>query len=691
MSLNLEITDFDIQQLQINEGLIFDDDRKKVLQSLESIDIQACPGSGKTTLIAAKLILLAKKWPYRRQGICVLSHTNVAKNEIIKKLKESRCLESRKLLSYPHFIGTIQDFVDRYLALPLLKTRNMRCNFFDEGEYHHSAFKVNWPTGMFCGKRQNLLRVFHSKKINFGSFYYCYNLETKELEINPDFIKKFYQYIDEDSFPQKKLLQKKEQLSSQDLFLYRDMYALSEQLLDQNDHMKITIRKRFSLVFIDEMQDTQRYQDELLQKIFPLESTDVALQRFGDPDQAIYNSDADINESYNKKSQAQMFKIINTSHRFSSSISQKIRGLSFNEVNINSKLPDHQFIHTIIVYNDKTIGGVLCEFAKIVKNQFGKTFSTALVVKAIGAAGKKADIRASAKKADAGARIVNYYEKFDMRRSSKLFKPKFFIEAIFFINEKKESDFKDSFKLVVECVLTFLRKANVKNKTNNKYYDGMDLINHLKSKDCLKNFRRLIYDIINNKAPLSKEWWEINVCKLKIILGVGFLNEESSEFMKFIDQSMSKKEEMNQSVTNILEIEGVKIELSTIHGVKGETHDATLVLETKNHKSDLQTMIPYLTGEYPNEAHRNDLLKVNPTSKKPNQVFMRQLYVAMSRPKHLLCLAIHRNGLTCEHETQLNDFGWNICDLSDSFLSHHPMSIEDLRGEFDPILVLNDD
>ena len=70
----------DIAELAEREGLILDDEgRKSVLESMKSIDIQACPGSGKTTLIAAKLILLAEKWPLQHQGICVLSHTNVAK------------------------------------------------------------------------------------------------------------------------------------------------------------------------------------------------------------------------------------------------------------------------------------------------------------------------------------------------------------------------------------------------------------------------------------------------------------------------------------------------------------------------------------------------------------------------------------------------------------------------------------
>ena len=63
------ITRDDIANVAENEQLILDDDdRISVLKAMRSIDVQACPGSGKTTLIATKLVLLAEKWPFQHQG-----------------------------------------------------------------------------------------------------------------------------------------------------------------------------------------------------------------------------------------------------------------------------------------------------------------------------------------------------------------------------------------------------------------------------------------------------------------------------------------------------------------------------------------------------------------------------------------------------------------------------------------------
>lgn len=93
-----------------------DDSRLRAILSLDSVDFEACPGSGKTTLLVAKLAIMALRWPSRQQGICVLSHTNAARNEINTKLSNSTTGVS--LSRYPHFVGTIHSFINEYLALP---------------------------------------------------------------------------------------------------------------------------------------------------------------------------------------------------------------------------------------------------------------------------------------------------------------------------------------------------------------------------------------------------------------------------------------------------------------------------------------------------------------------------------------------------------------------------------------------
>ena len=92
------------------------DPRGMIMKSMMPMDVAACPGSGKTTLLVAKLAILANKWRHRTRGICILSHTNAARREIESRLGNTA--PGRRLLAYPHFVGTIHAFVNEFLAMP---------------------------------------------------------------------------------------------------------------------------------------------------------------------------------------------------------------------------------------------------------------------------------------------------------------------------------------------------------------------------------------------------------------------------------------------------------------------------------------------------------------------------------------------------------------------------------------------
>ena len=126
----IKITDEDIDKLEKVWGdVTFDKIRRDIIKDMTSFDVQAFPGTGKTTVLIAKLAIMAKKWPYSTKGICVLSHTNVAREEIEVRLGNTEY--GRKLLSYPHFIGTIHSFMDCFVALPWMKSNNYSINVID--------------------------------------------------------------------------------------------------------------------------------------------------------------------------------------------------------------------------------------------------------------------------------------------------------------------------------------------------------------------------------------------------------------------------------------------------------------------------------------------------------------------------------------------------------------------------------
>ncbi|MBS6601432.1 MAG: UvrD-helicase domain-containing protein [Clostridium sp.] len=142
----LDVTKEDIEyaeKILFGKCNIFDEEeRMPIIENFrESFDVNACPGSGKTTVLLAKLIILSRKMPLKDgMGVCVLTHTNVAINEIINKLGE----KSDILFKYPNYFGTIQSFVDKYLTIPYFK-RQMGDNVksIDDDIYRNHILKLS--------------------------------------------------------------------------------------------------------------------------------------------------------------------------------------------------------------------------------------------------------------------------------------------------------------------------------------------------------------------------------------------------------------------------------------------------------------------------------------------------------------------------------------------------------------------
>ena len=60
----MKILDEDINNVErvlLPKGCVFDAERIEAIKCLQTKDIKACPGSGKTTVLIAKLMILAER------------------------------------------------------------------------------------------------------------------------------------------------------------------------------------------------------------------------------------------------------------------------------------------------------------------------------------------------------------------------------------------------------------------------------------------------------------------------------------------------------------------------------------------------------------------------------------------------------------------------------------------------------
>ena len=80
-----------------------------------NVYLRACPGSGKTEVIAAKVAKEVREWPHFPAGIAVLSFSRSATGELVERIASRRGGRA----NFPHFVGTVDSFFLKQIVNPL--------------------------------------------------------------------------------------------------------------------------------------------------------------------------------------------------------------------------------------------------------------------------------------------------------------------------------------------------------------------------------------------------------------------------------------------------------------------------------------------------------------------------------------------------------------------------------------------
>jgi len=620
----LKITDNDIEEFlqDYNQrlsdpsmALEFDDDRRAIIKAWD--DVQACPGSGKTTIVAAKLLILEKKLRSADLGVCVLTHTNVARNEIISRIESHP--SGFRLTQYPNFIGTIQEFVNRYLATPYLRSNEMNpVRIDDDACAALMSDRISYGTKSFLAKNKHAsiseLKIHH---------------ETGKVKV-PGFKK-------ESTKPSyKNLIEVFCERLHRGYFFYSEMYYFAKQCIQENAEVVSALRKRFSYVLVDEMQDTQKFQDDLINELFLCDS--VMLQRLGDPDQAIFDNmgGESPNETFNGNSALVPLK---STHRFPVDIAAKISGLSVTGIGElqSFRQASDDTPHTMFLYIDDTKELVLERFCELLDSL--EIDNQARCAKAVGGTEGQ------------GGFISEYWPSYGKGKSVKTPRPQLLIEAVSRKWWATEADAASQYALVMQCILDLLRRGDVTESVGDytRHYSATSLGRHLRTVGAYEEFRGLLTSWIMDGPP-TEELWKAQCNKLLSLLGIDGKEGAVNDYLAYSENNGEYNDIAQAGAANIYRsASGREIEIGTIHSVKGETHDATLVLETKNHQFDLESL-----------AGRLALMENGLISGTRKQKFARQLYVAASRPRRLLCMAAHQDRVQPDVRTQLEQHGWIV-------------------------------
>lgn len=290
----LQISDLEIQEterLLLPSGCHFDEDAIRVIRHWKSTDVSACPGSGKTTVLLAKLKLLADRMPLDKgAGICVLSHTNVAVNEIKGKLSEY----AGKIMGYPNYVGTIQSFIDKFVTLPYIRQKVERTvQPVDNRTYaQHILHKMS------CMRRYAKLEYAVNNSYRIAGNGYSDLVEyVQALYLRKDGAlcigkqKKPFAGSNKPSAEQFRLLEY-DLLVNDGIMRFRDSFKYAEEAIyELTTQYANLFSLRFKYVFIDEYQDCFELQRNVLNKLF--DPNKCVVFHIGDSDQAIYNNSSD--------------------------------------------------------------------------------------------------------------------------------------------------------------------------------------------------------------------------------------------------------------------------------------------------------------------------------------------------------------------------------------------------------------
>ncbi len=633
----IRITDQDIERVEkllLPDGCVFNEERRKFIRCMESCDVVACPGSGKTTALLAKILILASKMPFSdNRSICVLTHTNVA----IDKIKSRLGTEAENLFRYPNFFGTIQTFINHFLAIPAYRN-----------EFNQALLSIDWDIYFNAIDRiysQNIRRLFWLEHRGGSKTLASYWFSPTDLSIQKN-LDTEYIGVRNTTSTYTRINDVRRKILNSGILSYNDAYSLALRYILSNPVISKAFYNRFRFIFIDEMQDTDSHQLKVFEQIFNKNRSIV--QRIGDPNQAIY---LEVRKDNIWLPESNVIRFSDTK-RFGMTITKIIdtirvdRQISLKEnPDINSLTP------YILTYTEDTIDKVLPSFATLIRKK--KLHKNKLlknpVFKAVGWVGKD-------KTEEDKICLRSYFQRY--RKSIKNRK-QYFSNLISYLYKPLSDDIKNvGAKIYKDAIIHGIVHAITIGKVNNPKS------NHpFTQQTFLRWMREEKESAYRGFLEKLSEWiiqlyrGERTRVRIKDEIATFIRNTQCIEQTNTLTQFLSdnKPEYLNeeQESSNIFKTDDeISIEVGTVHSVKGETHTATLYLETFNYDLDSKRLLPFLKGEYPKKesklARHRENLKI--------------AHVAFSRPTHLVAFACTIENIN-GHEKELSKNGWSIINV----------------------------
>jgi DNA helicase II / ATP-dependent DNA helicase PcrA len=651
------------ESILLPEAKTFDEERIDFIKNFETIDLQAVPGSGKTTALLAKLLILETKLPLLNNGgILILSHTNTAVNEIKEKIGK----HCPKLFSYPNFIGTIQTFVDQFLAMPFYTQQFKKKIIRIDNEIYNE--KISKSINSLWFHKYNFTddtfnKISYIKNANEGLFYnYRFAFEDTSVILTKSFNESKLVIVKprgntrpvnySDYSQQEKdnvynwFFKFKSEILKEGILHFDDAYFLAETYLIKKPRIKNILQNRFSFVFVDEMQDVEIHQNKLLESVFYDGGRSSSIyQRIGDKNQAIFNGEVSLDEIWEFRDNDRT-KNINGSQRLTKNVAELVHCLALSRdgsFKVEGKNETCNLKPHLIVYTPETIKQVIPKFSELIHNYISSEDikeHSKNKYKAIGWIRDKIND-------DDKIGIKDYYDELISHNPKR---------KIDYENLDSYLRFIDKDSKILEPIRNNILNALIKIlRLEDIYYSKNELLSYLEINhneryiELEKNFYVWCINLVRDKY--DEVYTSIKEYVPQFLSVFGKTMSNSSAFINNSSQIQQTTSQETLKTLNRVNFHGFDINISTVHSVKGETHTATLYLETYYQNGN---------DNYETERLSNQFKYVNfNKTQKFHKQSTKMAYVGFSRPTNLLCVAVCKTRFDI-HLSDVNTDKWEV-------------------------------
>jgi len=579
--------------------------QKKILDyNKGTVVVKACPGSGKTFSLAARISRLLREQSSEKKGLCVISFTNIACQEVEDKL--SKVFFTHVPLKHPHFFGTIDSFINTFIFLPFGHLI-MGCDSRPE--------LVGEPHGAWSIKRHDRDYDQFFDKTTFDS-------NDQLTAIAPyqafNFIWKYHNNNGQVNGNILAIIRSKKALFKKGYANQSDANYISLKVLQKYPLIAENLANKFSHFLIDECQDTNDVHMQIIDILNEKGADNIML--VGDRDQSIFEWNDARPELFDIKYDLWDKILLDENRRSSQLICNFIKNLSsFSEIKaVNEKVKESVLepsIDSYILPKKATLKDTTIITLKESTESFNEILEDFLKECSANNIPIDKENTAVLYRGTASSKYLGLSSDIHDFKTIPWFANHYHVRNILKGKHMYENGlFSKGYKLMEKGYFEALQRP-----LEDRFYCSSQFLADRISVHGIKNHRNEVFNFINS-LPLTKD---------KTI--TSWVNEANAGFKK---SSINLEFQIELQFGNVSiddyfgeDLNSEKLHpfyFGTVHSVKGKTFQAVLLLLGKRAGKNYDT-----------------LLKSDPTILTPKDLEeLRIVYVALSRPQILLKMAV---------------------------------------------------